>query len=269
MSADEDVYTQYVEGIKGTSSYDYLISGRGQYSSSGLMLKSDTSVAENKGTHLYQDASDNAYFDLRTDTGGTKKIGLRIQNFSTGVYHNALSLTDDNKESDTVFGAEVGGRIKASQFHVGEADNRTPVAQGVYVGQNSSNIGYFNINKGSGTGGFAFNTYDASGNLSQNNLNLAADGKVQAVAYSKTTEALDSETYAIASFDASGNLVRNYQQNARLRSVEERVTDLESEMSNTLPKKVNQIIGRINGLKFFSNDIEALVIDNPPTPYPL
>jgi hypothetical protein len=269
MSTDQqDMYTQYVEGIKGTSSYDYLITGREDYNSAGLMLKSDTRAPNSKGTHLYQDASDNAFFDLRTDGGGTRKIGMRIQNYSTGAFTEALSLTDDNKEATDVFAAEVGGRIKATQFHVGVADNRAPVASGVYVGHNSSNVAYFNINKGSGTGGFAFNTYDASGNLAQNNLNLSADGKVQAVAYQRTTDALDSETYAIASFDASGNLVRNYQQNARLRSVEERVTDLESEMSNTLPKKVNQIITRINGLKFFSNDIEALVINAPPTPYP-
>lgn len=263
-----DSYVQYTEGVKDStnSAYNFLVSGKGDYNNSGLMIKGDTSSA--KGTHIHQDASDNAYFDLRTTAGGAKNIAMRLQNHADGTTANMLVLTDDDKSSTSTYGAQVGGRVKASQFYVGEADTRAHTSQGVYVGQDGSSVGYFNINKGaSGTGGFKFGTYAADGTLAQSNLELAADGSVKIDKYKATTNAADSETNAIASFDASGNLVRNYQQNARLRSIEERVTDLETETTQTVPAKVNQIIGRINGLKFFSNDIESLVINAPPTPY--
>lgn len=265
MSADS--YVQYTEGVKDStnSAYNFLVSGKGDYNNSGLMIKGDTTTA--KGTHIYQDANDNAYFDLRSTAGGAKNIAMRLQNHSDGSLANLLVLTDDDKSSTSTYGAQVGGRVKASQFYVGEADTRAHSSQGVYVGQDASSVAYFNINKGTGTGGFKFGTYGADGTLAQSNLELAADGSVKIDKYKATTNAQDSEANAIASFDANGNLVRNYQQNQRLRSIEERVTDLETETTQTVPAKVNQIIGRINGLKFFSNDIEALVINAPPTPF--
>jgi hypothetical protein len=148
---------------------------------------------------------------------------MRLKNHADGTTANMLVLTDDDKSSTSTYGAQVGGRVKASQFYVGEADTRAHTSQGVYVGQDGSSVGYFNINKGaSGTGGFKFGTYAADGTLAQSNLELAADGSVKIDKYKATTNDADSETNAIASFDANGNLVRNYQQNARLRSIEER-----------------------------------------------
>ena len=81
------------------------------------------------------------------------------------------------------------------------------------------NVGYFNINKGSGTGGFAFTTYNADGSILQNNLNLKASGVVQASYYGTSGNSADSEDIAITGFDASGNLVRNYDANARSNHV--------------------------------------------------
>lgn len=262
-----DTYTTYTQGIQDSagSSYNFLVSGKSDYNNSGLMIKGDTSSA--KGTRISQDSNDNAFFDLRTTAGGAKNIKMRLQDHATGNFNEMLVLTDDDKSSTSTYGAQVGGRVKASQFYVGEADVRAHDSQGVYVGQNADKVAYFNINKGSGTGGFKFGTYASDGSLAQSNLELAADGTVKIDKYKATTDEKDSEDNAIASFDANGNLVRNFQQNARLRSIEERVTDLETETIQTVPAKVNQIINRINGLKFFSTDIAILSISAAPTPY--
>ena len=261
-------YTQGVQQGTGiTGSYDFLVSGLDDYTkSAGLMIKGNTT--SNKGTHLFQDDSDNAYLDLRSTAGGVKNINMRIQDNVSGAFSTALQLTDDDLSKTGVYGATVGGRVKASAFYVGDIDDRTPSAAGVYVGQDASNVATFKINKGTGSGGFKFNTYDATGNISKNNMNLNADGSVQIVGYQKTNDSNDSETTAIAAFDASGNIVRSYQTNQRLRSVENRVSTLETETISNIPIKVNEIIARINGLKFFSNGIESLSIPAAPTPNP-
>lgn len=263
-------YIKYAEGLTNSTSgsYNFLVSGKSDYtSSSGLMIKGDTSSA--KGTRIAQDASDNAFFDLRTTKGGVKNISMRLlDDDNNGAASNLLVLTDDDKSSTSTFGAQVTGRVKASQLHVGEADTRAPVAAGVYVGHDASTLAYLKVNKGaSGTGGFKFATHNADGSENQVNLELLADGYVKAVKYSATNDSMDTEANAIAAFDANGQLVRNFQQNARFRSIEGRLTEIESDTLSTTPIKVNEIIRRINSLKFFSTDIPLLDVGSAPAPY--
>lgn len=263
-------YIKYAEGLTNSTagSYNFLVSGKTDYTgSSGLMIKGDTGSA--KGTRIAQDSTDNAFFDLRTTKGGVKNISMRLlDDDNNGAAQDLLVLTDDDKSSTSTFGAKVTGRVKASQFHVGEADTRAPAAAGVYVGHDASNIAYLKVNKGaSGSGGFKFATHDAAGAEAQVNLELLADGYVKAVKYSATNDTLDSESNAIAAFDQDGKLVRNYQQNARFRSLETRLNAVESDTLSGTPLKVNEIIRRINSLKFFSTDIPLLDLGSAPTPY--
>jgi hypothetical protein len=231
------------------------------------MIKGDTTAA--KGTRIAQDSSDNAFFDLRTTKGGVKNISMRLlDDANNGAASNLLVLTDDDKSQSSVFGATVTGRVKASQLHVGEADTRAPVAAGVYVGHDASNLAYLKVNKGAaGTGGFKFATHSNDGSEAQVNLELLADGHVKAVKYSVTADSLDTETNAIAAFDANGQLVRSFQQNARFRSVENRLSSIEEDTLTGTPIKVNEIIRRINSLKFFSTDIPLLDVGSAPAPY--
>ena len=263
-------YIKYAEGLTNDSAltYNFLVSGKSNYTnSSGLMIKGDTGSA--KGTRIAQDASDNAFFDLRTTKGGVKNISMRLlDDANGGAASNLLVLTDDDKSLTSVFGANVTGRVKASQLHVGEADTRVPVAAGVYVGHDASTTAYLKVNKGaSGTGGFNFATHADDGSVAQVNLELLADGYVKAVKYSSTADTLDTEANAIAAFDSQGKLVRNFQQNARFRSAESRLDSIESDTLLTTPIKVNEIVRRINSLKFFSTDIPLLDVGSAPTPY--
>lgn len=263
-------YIKYAEGLTNTTSstYNFLISGKSDYTnSSGLMIKGDTAAA--KGTRIAQDNNDNAFFDLRTTKGGVKNISMRLlDDANDGAASNLLVLTDDDKSQTGVFGASVTGRVKASQLHVGEADTRAPVAAGVYVGHDASNLAYLKVNKGAaGTGGFKFATHNNDGAEAQVNLELLADGHVKAVKYSATGDTLDTEANAIAAFDANGQLVRNYQQNARFRSVEGRLEAIEEDTLSGTPIKVNEIIRRINSLKFFSTDIPLLDVGTAPVPF--
>ena len=263
-------YVKYAEGLvdSGASTYNFLISGKDDLTnSSGLMIKGNTNSA--KGTRIAQDSNDNAFFDLRTTKGGVKNISMRLVDDATGNAANMMVLTDDDKSSTSTFGASVTGRVKASQYHVGEADTRAPSASGVYLGHDASNLAYLKVNKGaSGTGGFKFATHAADGSEAQVNLELLADGYVKAVRYAASGNSLDTETNsAIAAFDANGQLVRSYQQNARFRSLEERLNAVESDTLSGTPLKVNEIIRRLNSLKFFSSDIPLLDAGSAPTPY--
>ncbi len=262
-------YIKYAEGLTNSTagSYNFLVSGKGEYTnSSGLMIKGDTST--DKGTRIAQDNNDNAFFDLRTTKGGAKNISMRLIDHDTGNAANMLVLTDDDKTQTGTFGASVTGRVKASQLHVGEADTRVPVAAGLYVGHDADKIGYLKVNKGAaGTGGFKFATHADDGTVAQVNLELLADGYVKAVKYASTGDSLDTETNAIAAFDQNGQLVRNFQQNARFRSLETRLNAVEADTLSGTPLKVNEIIRRINSLKFFSSDIPLLDLGSAPTPY--
>ena len=272
-------YTNYTSGVPTgaqgdpQSTYNLLISGGTDYPhQSGLLLRDDITVVDGKshtGARLFQDDQNNAYFDFRTIAGGQKNMAFRLQDDSnpTASPTNMLLLTDDNKTSVSTYGAILQGRMKASQYYVGQADTRAPMSTGMYMGFDNNTKGYFNVNKGSGTGGFQFQTFNSNGQLDKINLNLDSTGLVQAPYYSASGNTLDSETVAIAGFDASGNLVRNFQQNTRFRSLEQRMAVLELETVQGLPQKLNEVIDRFNNLHFYSNNIQDLVFPNPPSPY--
>ena len=262
----------YLQGYidSGNNAYNVLLSGAPSgYTSSGLNIGGDTSTMY--GVKLSKDATNNAYLDLRADL--SNKLSLRYKDNSSGTVSSMLDLVNDSALSSTSsYGATVNGRVKASSYYVGSIDTRAPISTGVYQGYDG-NVGYFKINKGTGTGGFSFKTYNADGSLLQSNLNLLASGVIQAAYYTATGNAADSETIAIAGMDASGNLVRNYAANARFRALEARATAIESDLTGGVPTKVNEIITRLNGLNFFSQNIATIAVftpaDNNPVDYPL
>lgn len=255
-----DNYETYVQGVENDTagSYDLLLSTGSQYTSAGLYLKGDTRTA--RGTHIYQDAADNAYMDLRSTTDAA--LTFRMQDHQLGNVTDALTLQADDTSLTSRFGAQVGGRLKASQIVVGGTDTRAPDQPGVYLSQSAAAVATININKGVGTGGFAFRTYNSDGLTNVLNLTLNADGTVTAPHYQMTSNQNDVPT-AMAAFDANGNLVRYYDANQRLTSVNSRVIAI-SQGESDAAKKINQIIDRINGLHLFSNNIERVV---PITPF--
>jgi hypothetical protein len=153
--------------------------------------------------------------------------------------------------------------ILNKDYYVNQPDTRTPNKPGVYLGLDATNTGYFNINKGSGTGGFTFKTHDNNGNETQTNLSLHAAGSIQIPYYQATGDTQDSETTALMAFDSNGNIVRTFKQNQRVRSIETRVTTIESNVVANIPQKVNEIIGRLNTLKVWNTNISNI---NLPTP---
>ena len=256
-------YGNYIQGSidSGNNAYNVLVSGAPSgYTTSGLMIGGDTATMY--GVKVSKDSSNDAFVDLRADI--TNKMSLRYKDNTSGTVTSMLDLTNDSALTGSDYAATANGRVKASAYYVGSSDTRAPSTQGVYMGMDASKIGYFNINKGAtGTGGFAFNTYNADGSLLQSNMNLKASGVVQASYYTATGNAADSESVAIGGFDASGNLVRNYAANARFRALEARLTTAETELSGDVPNKVNEIVMRLNGLNFFSQNIETISTFTP------
>ena len=254
----------YIQGSvdSGNNAYNVLISGAPSgYTTSGVNIGGDTSTMY--GVKISTDSTKNAFLDLRADM--SNKMSLRYKDNATGSLTSMLDLTNDAALTGAGYGAEVNGRVKASSYYVGSVDTRAPVNPGVYMAMDG-NVGNFNINKGSGSGGFKFNTYNADGSLLQNNLNLLASGVVQASYYTATGNAADSEAVALAGIDASGNLVRNYAGNARFRALEARMTAVEGDLTGGVPTKVNEIVTRLNGLNFFSQNIATLATFNPSAP---
>ena len=266
-------YGNYVQGNVDTNAnaYNLLISGASSgYTSSGINIGGDTSTTY--GVKIANDASNNAFMDLRGDA--SNKIAFRYKDQSSGTVSSMLELSNDSSLTGNGYGATVNGRVNASSYYVGSVDTRAPTSSGVYMGTDG-NVGYFNMNKGSGTGGFVFTTHNSDGSLLQSNLNLKASGVIQASYYTASGNSADTENVAIGGFDASGNLVRNYTANARFRSIESRLSSAESSVSGPVSSKVNEIITRLNGLNFFSQNIATIASSGSnaspspaPSPYP-
>ncbi len=254
-------FNNYVQGDIGGSEYNVHVSGSHQgKTSTGLMIGGND--VNTYGFKITKEDAGNALFDLRD--ASDKQMKLRYVDPSSGTATSMLDLTKDDSLTDTTtYGAAVNGRVKASAYYVNTPDTRTPDSVGVYMGMDSSNIAYFNINKGTGDGGFAFNTYNTDGTLSFNNMNLNADGTINAPKYVSTGESSDFEDVAMMGLDADGNLVRNYAANSRFRAIEARATAVEGNLTGGVPDKVNEIIDRLNGLTFFSNNIEQLADFTP------
>ena len=257
--------TNYVQGSVDNNSYNLLISGASYgYTSSGVMLGGDTETTY--GIKISNDSSNNAFMDLRGDA--SNKISFRHKDHSSGSVTSMLELMNDSALTGNGYGATVNGRMNASSYYVGQIDTRTPSNPGVYMGTDG-NVGTFSINKGSGTGGFKFSTYNSNGSLLQNNLNLLSSGVIQAQYYTATNHSEDIDDVAVMGLDASGNLVRNYATNARFRTAESRLTAFENGV--VVPNKINEIVTRLNGLGFFSQSISTLTVSSggggaPPAP---
>ena len=259
--------SNYVQGNLDTinNAYNLLISGAPSgYSSSSINIGGDTSTTY--GVKIQSDATHNAFIDVRGDA--SNKLSFRHKDNGSGTISSMLELMNDSSLTGTGYGAIVNGRINASSYYVGKVDTRAPTNTGVYMGTDG-NVGYFNINKGSGIGGFEFKTYNADGSLLQSNLNLTGSGVVQASYYTASGNANDFESVAIMGFDASGNIVRHYSSNLRFRSIESRLTSSEADVNGPVLSKVNEIIDRLNGLSFFSQSISTLSLsvgepENPP-----
>jgi hypothetical protein len=255
----------YVQGStdSANSAYNLLVSGAPSgYTSSGLMIGGDTATVY--GVKIQKDASNNAILDMRADM--SNKMSLRYKDNASGAVSSMLDLANDAALTGAGYGAVVNGRVNASAYYVGAVDTRAPVNSGVYMAMDGSNVGQFSINKGSGTGGFSFNTHNADGSILQSNLKLLASGVIQAAHYTASGNAADTESVAIAGLDANGNLVRNYQANARFRSLEARMTVVEGELTGDVPSKVNEIVNRLNGLNFFSQNIATIAVFTPSNP---
>jgi len=255
----------YVQGGWNSteSSYNLLISGApGNYQTSSVYLGADTHCGLGS-RFMFNNASNNAFMDLRAADGNSMTFRYTTDGYAM---NNMLQLVNDTSLSNTSrYAATVGGRVNASAFYVNGTtiDSRAPTAQGLYMGLNTATVGQFNINKGTGTGGFQFNTYTSNGTLAFNNMNLLANGQVQAVYYNYSGNSTsDFETVAIAGFDTNGNMVRNYAANQRFRLAEARLTAIENDLvvngTSNIVMKVNDIINRLNGLNFFSCNIVSI-----------
>ena len=254
----------YVNGVfsgnvsVATSTYNLLISGAGASgsdyaASSGIYLAND--IHSNKGAQLSFANTGNTYMDF--NAASTNSMNFRYtSNGSTLI--NMLSLMTDD-QSAARFVATAGGRVQASQFMVNASYNETRIAPnmpGTYVGQNATGS-YFMMNPNGATGnqGFAFISTNTDGTPKQVNLNLIGNGYVQVPYYNQTTSSDDSETVAVAGLDTNGNLIRSYATNKRIRAVEASVATLSADLTSGLQNKVNEIVSRLNGLNFFSNQI--------------
>ena len=255
----------YVQGLAtgtsgvSTAQYNLLISGGDDYKqSSGLYLGND--LHSNKGAQLMFASNGNTYMDF--NAAATNAMNFRYT--ANGVtYNNMLQLMTEDASNDTRYVADINGRMKASQYVVdasyNEARTITASKGALYMGQNTGGS-YFVMNPNGGTSDFNFKVTHANGTDNKTLMTMRGSGQIQAVFYNKTASSDDSETVAIAGFDASGNLVRQYPINARIRTVETAVSTIATSVGQGLQTKVNEVITRLNSLRFYSTDIKAYEI---------
>lgn len=246
-----------------SNGYNLLVTGALTGSTqSSVMIGGDTSTTY--GVRIVKETSNNGYVDLRADPDNS--ISLRHQNNSTGTIISMLSLSNDSSLTGIGYGAVVNGRVNASSYYVGESDTRSPITPGLYMSMDNLHVGHFVTNKGSGTGGFQFSTFNSDGTLYKNHMNLKADGTVQTPYYKATTNPADFAPVSAAGIDASGNLVRNFQTNIRLRTIHSRITALQYDLVGNTPNKINEVVTRLNDLNFFSQPIGELAPYDPTNP---
>ena len=251
-------YIQYVSGIENQTdqSYNFLVSGKTDYSTSGVMVKGDTTTQP--GLAIQMDASDNVKIDHRSTAA--KSVSFRLIDNDTQTVHPLIVVRKDDKSGSSVNAVDVTGRVKASQFHINEPDTRAPVNEGVYLSMNNVYTAQIRNNKGDGTGGFVFTTNNSEGDINKLNMALNANGTILIPEYQRNTaDPYDDENFAIASFNSTGQLVRSYQQNRRFQSLESRTTSTEVDKTDT-SIRINELVRRINSLTIFSTDMSELVL---------
>lgn len=250
-------YGNYLEGTFDTinNGYTLVVSGSSSgYQSSGLSIGGDTSSTY--GFKLSTDQTKNALLDVRGDSANT--MSFRHKDHSTSVISTMLELANDSSLTGNGFGAIINGRVSASAYYVGQIDTRAPTLPGVYMSNDVNNVGKFSVNKGDGTGGFSFSTYDASGNVLTNNLNLLNTGEDHIPFYGATENEDDIDDIAIVGVDRTGKIVRFFDINARLQALEERTADLEDEMGAGVGDTMNNVINLTNSMGLSSVALPTL-----------
>jgi hypothetical protein len=244
--------------------YGVLLTGAPNgYQSTSIYIGADTNYAPGI-RFMYNNSSNHMTTDLR----GSDTSTLSFRHTTNGSsFSNMLTLANDTSVSNALrYGATVGGRMNASSYVVSSTDTRAPTSTGLYLSLDGSTVGSFSVNKGSGSGGFSFSTYNSDGSLSKNNLNLLSNGLVQAPLYNVTTSLSDTDPVAIMGFDSNGNMVRNYTANQRFRVAESRLTAIENDLTINIPVKLNEIVTRITDLNFFSQNIAYITPFIPAIP---
>ena len=257
----------YIQGVPDSvgQQYNLLISGGTTYGNeNGLFIGHNTNTASannGAGLHLFQDLqAKHGYLEHRAANEKAFIIRHKDDAKPEDEPVNMLQLKLDDGTVADRFGAEVKGRVKASQYHVSSSDMRLADTSGLYMDVSGNQTGMFRVNKGaSGSGGFSFQTHDAAGALVANSgLLVSGSGVVTAQYYTATTDTQDTEAVALAGLDASGNLVRNFASNLRFRQAEARLSSIEGELTGDVPDKLNEVITRLNNLNFFSSNIQNL-----------
>lgn len=255
----------YVQGVtSGTQNgedgqYNLLIQGGAAYrQASGLYLASE--IRSNRGAQLMFANNGNTFMDFNASAGNA----MNFRYTSNGVvYNNMLQLMTEDKSNATRYVADINGRVKASQYVVDSSYNesRTIVADkgALYMGQNNTGS-YFIMNPNGQTAAFDFKVTNTNGTANRTLMTMRGNGQVQTVFYNKTANSDDSEPVAVAGFDNDGNLVRRYEVNARIRTVETAVSTIASSVGQGLTNKVNEVILRLNSLNFYSNNIKLYEI---------
>jgi hypothetical protein len=236
--------------------YGVLLTGSPSgYQSTSVYLGADTHCAPGI-RFMYNNSSNNVTSDLR----GSDTSNLSFRHTTNGsTFSNMLTLANDTSVSNALrYGATVGGRMNASSYVVSGTDIRAPTSAGLYMSLDSSTVASFSVNKGTGSGGFSFSTYNSDGSLYKNNLNLDSTGLIQAPSYNVTTSLADTENVAIMGLDSNGNLIRNYMANQRFRVAEARLTAIENDLTINIPVKLNEIVTRIVNFNFFSSNVEYI-----------
>jgi hypothetical protein len=255
----------YVQGVAtgtlgdNSSQYNLLIQGGSDYKqSSGLYLAND--LHSNKGAQLMFANNGNTFMDF--NAAATNTMNFRYTSNGVG-YNNMLQLMTEETGNATRYVADINGRVKASQYVVdalyNEARTIMPNHGALYMGQNSSGS-YFIMNPNGNTAAFDFKVTNANGSANRTVMTMRGNGQIQTVFYNKTAHADDSEPVAVAGFDADGNIVRKYEVNARIRTVETAVSTIASSVGQGLTNKVNEVITRLNSLNFYSNNIKLYEI---------
>jgi hypothetical protein len=255
----------YVQGIytgnktESTSQYNLLISGGDDYKqSSGLYIAND--IRSNKGAQLMFASNGNTFMDFNSAVSNA----MNFRYTSNGVgYNNMLQLMTEDAGNATRYVADINGRVKASQYVVDASYNESrtivPDKGALYVGQNNTGS-YFIMNPNGNTAAFDFKVTNTNGTANRTVMTMRGNGQIQTVFYNKTANSDDSEEVAVAGFDNDGNLVRKYEVNARIRTVETAVNTIASSVGQGLTNKVNEVITRLNSLNFYSNNIKLYEI---------
>ena len=162
-------------------------------------------------------------------------------NYTQGLFYGSLGAAGSEYDLQ-VYG---GSDYLNSGFIIGNS-----ATSGLKISKKTDNNAYLDLT-GSSANTLNFRSTVDGSNFS-NVLQVGNNGNIRAFAYGATGLAADSETLAVAALDPSGNLVRDFAFNARIRNIETLVNNLDANAFNTVPSKVNEIIHKLNNLNFYS-----------------